>query len=353
MPTTHDRRNGFDGLRLFAAWLVLLNHSYPLTGSKDTDFITQLLRIDTSGGLAVCIFFSISGYLVGKSLIESRNIFEFLKRRFFRVYPALAVVVILSVFVLGPIISTLSINEYFLNSKSWLYLKTMSGFNIKYDLPMVFINNPASGVNGSLWSLSIELKCYVLLAIIGIIPISLRIKATILLFYFTLAFLIRPQVNQDNINLSLLGLNYYFSKYGMIFFIGVFISSFFNNLNNRIWMVVGSFTVISFIFSIIFPNDKLSPLIYCYSLAITTIWIGSIVPIISVYSRKYGDVSYGVYLYSFPIQQLLTHFNIHDNGIIIYIGMATLITLALAIASWHWVEKPCLSLKYRNFINSK
>jgi chromatin remodeling complex protein RSC6 len=49
----------------------------------------------------------------------------------------------------------------------------------------------------------------------------------------------------------------------------------------------------------------------------------------------------------------LTYFNIHDNGIIIYIGMATLITLALAIASWHWVEKPCLSLKYRNFINSK
>jgi peptidoglycan/LPS O-acetylase OafA/YrhL len=191
------------------------------------------------------------------------------------------------------------------------------------------------------------------LAIIGIIPVPLRMKAIFMLLYFTSAFMIRPQVNQDNINLSLLGLNYYFSKYGMIFFIGVFISSFFKNLNNKIWMVVGCISIIGFIYSIILANDKFSSLIYCYSLAITTIWMGSVLPIISVFSRKYGDVSYGVYLYAFPIQQSLTYFNIHNDGIFIYIGLATLITFGLAVASWHWIEKPCLSLKYRKFINSK
>ncbi len=98
--------NRFDILRLIAAWLVLFSHCYPLGGRPGGEPLASTLGIDTLGGVGVSIFFVLSGYLVTLSLERSPSLLEFARRRALRIYPALVVICLLCVLVLGPLMTT-------------------------------------------------------------------------------------------------------------------------------------------------------------------------------------------------------------------------------------------------------
>ncbi len=162
----HD--NGFDALRLFAALLVIFGHAFRLTGEEGTAFAYSGLA--TTG---VKIFFVISGYLVAASWLRDPHLGRFLQRRFLRIMPGLAAVVVLTAFVFGPVLTSLPLGVYFADPRTWFYLTNIA-FYPADQLPGVFTANAAPNeVNGSLWSLPAEISMYLLLPIAAGISFAL------------------------------------------------------------------------------------------------------------------------------------------------------------------------------------
>jgi len=153
----HD--NNFDALRLLFAVVVLFSHSYALLGKPD-ELFAMLLGYDTGGGFAVAGFFVISGFLVARSALSS-GLRRYAAGRVLRIVPALAVVSILCVLVVGPLTTQLSLVEYFSRPATWNYLNNALIFPLRFVLPGVFAGNPLQAVNGSLWTLPIETAMYI------------------------------------------------------------------------------------------------------------------------------------------------------------------------------------------------
>jgi len=157
-------RNNLDALRLFAAMLVLVGHSYIFMGVTDPIFLAAV----PLGPLGVSIFFVISGYLVSESWDRDPDAVRFLARRALRIVPGLAVCIFLTAFLLGPALTTLPLSAYFKHPTVWDYLYNI-GLYISYSLPGVFEKNRiAHSVNGSLWSLPVEFLLYLVVALVGI-----------------------------------------------------------------------------------------------------------------------------------------------------------------------------------------
>lgn len=103
-PGQLHKDNNFDALRIFAAYLVLLSHSYPLFG-REPEFVAAITGFETGGGLAVSIFFFISGYLVMGSLERRPDALSYFLSRSLRILPGLFVAVVFCVFVVGVLLA--------------------------------------------------------------------------------------------------------------------------------------------------------------------------------------------------------------------------------------------------------
>lgn len=148
--------NNLNILKILAALLVLFTHSYSLTGSL-TNFV-----VDKFGSIAVSFFFFVSGYYSIKKLNKNESYSNFIIGRIKALWPLLIEIVILIVFVIGPLTTQLSSKSYFLNKNTYMYLLVLFMIRIHY-LPGVFINNPyGSEVNGSLWTLPFQCICYLI-----------------------------------------------------------------------------------------------------------------------------------------------------------------------------------------------
>lgn len=124
MSTPTERNNRFDTLRLFAALLVLWSHAFPLGGRPELEPLARYTGLDTLGGLGVAIFFVLSGYLLVLSWERNPNVWAFTRNRAVRIYPALVALCVLSVMVLGPLLTRLTQAEYWTHSFTWRYWLT-------------------------------------------------------------------------------------------------------------------------------------------------------------------------------------------------------------------------------------
>jgi peptidoglycan/LPS O-acetylase OafA/YrhL len=338
--------NRFDFVRLIAAWLVLYSHSYVLSASKEIELISKYLKFDTAGGLAVGVFFSISGYLVFKSLENSSSLKIFIIKRILRIYPALILSVLFSIFVVGLICTDLSIQEYLTNRKTLSYLKTVSGFNIKYELPGVFENFPEKSVNGSLWSIAIELRCYLVLGLISLLPFSMKIKLWIAVVILSSLMLFRPIESPNDLSIKFMGLAYDFNKFGLMFTLGCLIASYEKHVSFHYIKFIGIICTCILILFSNFEISKFTLIAYNYLIPFIFIWIGLYFTLLPKIPEKLGDISYGLYLFSFPIQQLLIYLEL-SNDLVIFIILATTFSVVLSAISWRFVEKPFLKLKHK------
>ncbi len=156
--------NNLDLIRIICASMVIIGHSYELTDpGNQVDLIRWLVGFTYSGTLAVQIFFFISGMLVTNSILTKQSIVNFSISRIFRLVPALLFVLLLTTFIVGPLVTSMSWGEYFSNSATYKYVSDNLLYKDNYSLPGVFENQHAFGVNGSLWSLSYEVGCYIFL----------------------------------------------------------------------------------------------------------------------------------------------------------------------------------------------
>lgn len=336
--------NRFDVLRLLAALLVLWSHCFPLGARPHQEPLASTLGLDTLGGVGVAIFFVLSGYLVTQSLERSSSIWVFFRRRAVRIYPAVLVVTLLSLAVLGPALTRLDLREYVGHRMTWDYLNNALAFTVRYPLPGVFEANPAPhAVNGSLWSLPYEVKCYLVLAAGSLLlpaRIPLRYKALAALLFLVTVALLRPSVPPAPFTDLFWGLDHYHSKLGILFALGAVFATWREHFSVRWWLpVLLALGVASL------PAGKLQAVAFWLMLGTLALWLALQASWLPRIPSRMGDWSYGAYLYGFPVQQTLAHFGLHTDSFALYLVACTLVTLALAALSWHGVEKPALRWK--------
>lgn len=339
-PNRDDNR--FDILRLFAAWLVLFSHCYPLGGRPGSEPLASTLGIDTLGGVGVSIFFVLSGYLVTLSLERSPNLLEFARRRALRIYPALVVICLLCVLVLGPLMTTWPLAAYWQHALTWTYLQTASAWIIHYPLPGVFHANPQPiTVNGALWSLPYEITCYGVLALASLLPGSLRIKTVLMGLGLVALLLVRPASPQLGVFDLFLGLDYYHVKLGLLFALGAVFGCWRAQIRPMLWPAL-----LLLVVALLLPKASTwQMLAYLLGAGVLTLWLALFARWLPRVPPRVGDWSYGAYLYGFPVQQVLAHYKLHEASFAGYVLASSVITFALAGLSWHLVEKQALRWK--------
>ena len=211
-----EQDNNFDFLRLAMAVGVLVSHQYSVAGVQPPS-IQGLFYLGTS---VVLGFFAISGYLVMGSWSNDPNIFRFAARRFLRMFPGLLVMTLLVVLVLGALVTTEPLPEYFSSPTTWRYFSVLRFWSFEENLPGVFVDNPGGrSVNASLWSIPIEVRCYIALMFAGALTL-LREKrllpAAILSYCVALTYLFSHETNAGLLKL--------YWELGIVFIVGVVLS---------------------------------------------------------------------------------------------------------------------------------
>ncbi len=334
--------NRFDILRLIAAWLVIFSHSYPLSGAPMGDPLTRITSLETLGGLGVITFFALSGYLVTLSVLRTANLPVFIWHRIVRIYPALIVLCVLTVLVLGPLLTALPVREYLRNPLTSHYLWTALGRTVQYQLPGLFENQPlANVVNGSLWSLPVEVDCYIALVAVVLFRGELRHKALILAAGLLVVLLLRPAASPTNTLDPFFMLDYQQTKLGLVFALGSVYGSWGDRIRPRLWVAIALLGL-----AVMLPQGTAwSTAPFLLGSATLVLWLALKATWLPQVPARMGDWSYGLYLYGFPVQQVLAHFGVHKSGFVSYLVLATFISLVLAALSWHLVEKRALSLR--------
>ena len=332
--------NNFDFLRLFAAGLVLISHLSTLSGTKD-DRLLILLDSLGLGGLGVSIFFVISGYLVMQSWVNGAVPHRYASRRALRIFPGLIAVVLLTMLVLGPLVSKFSPLEYFREPNVLRYLNALLLFPMPFALPGVFYDNPYPvAVNGSLWTLPYEAAMYLLL------PLFARPKLVDSATYWVSVAVLFIIASASSAGPSLAAPTVWFMSttwlyhFGAFFFYGAALSVLQRKFGAPNLAVAGAFLLIL----ILSWHSQWTGLIRHLLLGYVVIALGLRATPFLKSAGRYGDFSYGIYIYAFPVQQTLVHFGLARN-VFLNVLYLTTITLLLAVLSWVLVEKPALLMK--------
>ncbi len=324
-------RNNFHLIRLIAAILVIYGHSYAISGNPGPDLIQQALRIRFAGSFAVDAFFVISGFLITASL-EKHTLYQYSWARFLRIFPALLVCVALTVFVLGPL---LTIDPgYWKDSQTWAYLKKTStlsgGISI---LPGVFTDAPRPSVNGSLWTLNIEIRLYIVsffLALFGLVKgnrYSLLIIASFMVGFFYIP--------------DIWPINFLFASKRWLYSIALFFAGAFVWKNR--YALPLSYPLLGLMIGLasIFRGTPQFEIAYFFVLIYFVMFI-AYVPHLPVIKRR--DLSYGVYLYGWPVQQVVEHLRPNSTAMF-NASWSIAASLCIAYLSWELIEKRALTLK--------
>jgi peptidoglycan/LPS O-acetylase OafA/YrhL len=332
------RFDGFDLIRIVAALLVVFDHSFGITGHRPPHLSVGTYQLDT-GHLGVIIFFLTSGFLVAQSWEHDPRALRFGQRRFARIWPALAVLVILSVFVLGPLVTELSVSQYFGTKFSWDYLWNMTLFaRVHFRLPGVFDGQPAQAVNGSLWTLPYEAFAYVGVAVLGVVGILRRRAlvagiAAVTLLVFELAVVERSLPAPY----AVLGITERSAIHlGTYFLLGVALSAYRDQLQKR-WLMLGG----AGLCALAFPVGE--PLFFVVGISAFVIGLGMTSSDPVERFHRFGDPSYGIYILSFPAQQILVYLGYSPDPIWFF-ALAAPVSVALGYLSWWVVERPSMRL---------
>lgn len=336
ISVTSDKKNSSNWLtaiRLFAASLVVISHGFAFIGLHEPVFLGRY----SLGHTGVWIFFSISGFLISKSWHADPDIQRFLLRRSLRIFPALWLCVAATIFLLGPLVSTKSPAEYFMNAGTWRYLNNMVLY-ITFQLPGVFETNPVKlAVNGSLWSLPAEFAMYMFVAFVGLSTMKHWGWVFSALAFLALANLWAFRTSEPLVVYATDVRQIVMC--GSLFLVGVVIERF--KLNRFMsWQA-------TLLVSALWWASTLVPDLLNLSTMIFLPWIALSIGLApqNVFSRLDShDYSYGLYLYAFPIQQAIVHFKWAKEPWAC-IALAFLLIMPITALSWHLLEKKLLKLK--------
>lgn len=334
--TNTHRTNNFDFVRLLAALSVLFSHQFALHAMPEP----LVLQYQTLGGYAVMVFFAISGYLITASWQADPHVLRFASRRLLRIWPGLICTVLLCGLVLGPLVTTVSTRAYFADPTTHRFFGT-AVFMVSPFLPGVFPNSPVAYIpNGVLWTIPIELRCYGYLAVLGVVGIMryrwllLALLAALSVWYYGI-YGAEAVFQRDHTHL-------FEVEYATFFFSGSCLYLF-----RDAWMplkrkIIGLLVVVAVSGAAYFMGHALIAAFLLTPFLVIALGTESF-PVLHRFGR-FGDLSYGVYIYAFPVQQT-TIFLTPDMNIWQHFAIAIPVTLVLAWLSWHLVENRALAFK--------
>lgn len=333
---TH-RHNNFDALRIMAALMVVHGHGWMLTGGPNP----SLWGIPFAR-VGLDVFFSISGYLVTGSWERLPRLGPFLVKRALRIFPGLVACVLVSMLVIGPAVTALPLHRYFASAGTWRYLANIALF-LELFLPGVFTSHGGDqAVNGSIWSLLPEFLCYLTVPLLALLQGRLRLAALVgsgltagILCLFFFYFTTRQAPFLYHLD----------TKYALAevpFFMAGGVIALLERRVPGLWRAdVGLvFFSANYIVSSWFSWGNLP--VEWMTLPYVVLCFGRMSMPVLRRAGRFGDMSYGLYLYAFPIQQLVLHAMPGDRYPVLTCAALSVIA---GLLSWHLVEKPSLTLK--------
>ena len=353
--------NAFDVLRLVAAVLVLWSHSFILSGN-DEPWPHGLHA--TWGTVGVLMFFSISGFLVTRSWDHDPRLLSFAVKRGVRLLPALVVSLLVTALVIGPALTTLNLQDYLEQGDVKTFILNNATFQSNYRLPGLFAHNPVrDAVNGSLWTLPLELKAYVWVAVLGALGLVARRRAI-----FVAVALLCAVIGVDEVRQTL--------PHGERL-VGMLADIQAGSLV-RMKAAAGQFDAVARHFeafavgaALYVLRDRIplrrraaAALVVAWAAvwilaggrwAVEALpWVMPYLVLVAAYRapravrlpRRMGDYSYGIYVYAFVVQQACAQLLDPGSGWLMF-AVALPVTTVLAVLSWHLVEAPALLIKQR------
>lgn len=340
--------NNFHFLRFLAASLVIVGHVYPLNDRPDVIEYGSL-GLFPSGHIAVCIFFVISGYLVIQSKLKSSSTFSYLAKRVLRIFPGLFVALLFTAFVIGPLSTSYPLSSYFSDIHTYRFFDYLKLYpSNQGTLPGVFVSNPHTAANGSLWTLAYEFTMYIFV-IVAVFLFRSRWHWFLGSFLgFFLFFLVFYSHFQGDKPMRLIHLNlFHLIDFGIYFVLGMLFYVYQDKIPLQKWgaiLALGAWLGMYPIAQAGYVPLVAITWVRYFSIAYLVMYFAFMKGVMNEFGKS-GDYSYGIYIYAFPIQQTIVQFLGKDIPPYQQIILAFVFILPLAWLSWHFIEKPALHFK--------
>jgi peptidoglycan/LPS O-acetylase OafA/YrhL len=336
------KENSFNSLRLFGSLIVLWGHAFIITGG-----VAPVIGGIPIHSFGVCIFFVISGYLITQSWISDPDVFRYILRRALRIFPGLLLVLVATAFIIGPFATTEPMGQYFHHGWTYRYVLSNALLMTVWSLPATFIGMPVTGqANGSLWTLPIEFSLYLVTPLLVLCKKGLGYAGVVLVLIVSVTIILAKNTYPQIFTFNLAGVD--FGK-GLALSPFFLIGSGLRLAKFEEWpQTVARFSIVASVIAVVawllFERSDFSILaIAIVPISILILAVGRSSLLHSVSLDKIGDVSYGTYLWAFPVQQLVM--NKFGGGAYFNLAVAGPLIFGLAYASWHWVESPALRFK--------
>lgn len=326
------RRNALTSWRLILAIGVVFWHSWPLTGREISyEPVARLL-----GDIFADGFFVISGFLITAAWIRRPNLKEYWSSRVLRIFPGLWICLMVIAFVIAPIVARVQHTSLAFSSELG-YVVNNGLLNVNYlDIDGTPTDVPYPGVwNGSIWTLFFVLLCDVMVSVLGVTGLLKRRWVIVILLVVALFCSAHFSYTPDSYTWPQM-----LSRFFVVFLAGALFYQYQDKIPVRWWLVVLSVAIVGA--SALMQNYRV---IGALPLAYAVIASGALIR----RTRLRNDLSYGVYIYAFPIQQLLAAFGLARFNPFLFFILATAATLPVAALSWFVVEKRAMALKARIF----
>ena len=329
-------------MRIGAAVMVIFAHSFPLARGAEDPTWQRGSVIISFGSAAVSIFFVISGYLVLSSWMRDPNPLRFAVRRVARIWPGLLVMLLVTTWILGSAVTTLPLAGYLTDPGTSRYFAGSALLLPVWDLPGVFRTNPGPGVNGSVWSLPIELTAYAGLALLGPLLVVRGRRRLILAAGTAAAILAAVVVTRYALpHPMVVGLAYLLHQNFLVFFIAGGLLYVGRDRVPMRWPLFGLAMVgllVALLAGVMIP-------VFVF-LSYGVIYLSTRRGLVLQRITGRGDPSYGTYIYAYPIQQLFAQLRLAPNEWVLF-AEATLVSVIVGYLSWHLVEKRALEFARR------
>lgn len=334
--------NNFDGVRIGLALIVVFAHLAALTQIREFEAFEKIF----DSNFAVKGFFTISGFLVTKSYLSSRSLVEYAEKRFRRIYPGYLGIVIFCIFI-GSCVTSLDFPHFISSPITWKYTFSNLAFLnfIQPSLPFVFDSNPIKAIDGALWTIKVEVMLYFCIPLIiylfnrvgsRIAFLGIFFTSIAWVYFFTYIF---EGSGGEEIARQFPGQLSFFA-FGALLSVDKKIAS------HLKW--IGLVAIIAMVcISNHYARLVIDPIAY-----------GAIVIYLATANfssfniGRFGDISYGVYLYHFPIIQLLIFLEIFRANALVGLLLTFLLTFLASLVSWHFIEKRFLK-RSSHYLNAE
>lgn len=328
---SYPRHNSLNALRLALATLVIVSHSWPVGGFGPD----PRLGVLTLGEVAVAGFFGVSGWLITASRMKS-TLRGFAWRRFLRIYPGYLGALLAVAFGFAPLAALLSTGTW---SPADGVQHVLANLTLEVRDHQVGASLPATSYpawNGSLWTLSSEALCYVAVGL-TVTVVGRRAAPVAVLALFAVTTWARAA----DVTVPGGSLGWAFVQLSPWFFAGasLFVLRRTVPLHGIAAAAAGAGAV---------AGLAVEPVLAAVPLAYLALWLGARLPLREV--ARTTDLSYGMYIYAFPVQQLLVILGVTQLGVGAYILLSVLGTVPFAVTSWLLIEQP--AMRARRWVGS-